>query len=299
MQNFMEVSRRWYEKAVDCDDSFDQFISIWISFNAIYGRREGQELDKIKSITNEINDDTIKNILTYKEVKFFCDIVPSIRFLDKKQEIADTSEDQEKLKRNIDRNPRLALRNLMFILNKVRNNLFHGDKRIESVRDVDIVKNAYPIVREIVKGHLGLDDNMEPIRIEIPSNNSIEKALMIKIEDLQEEMSNIIDSFNTIPKDNKHPISILLDRINMQANGIVPGFTTPQQMEDIRKGLLKLYDQNKPEIIRDIEEVYHFVDKRMKDVIDDGCTELGVKQFSKEYLELQRKYLDKGYRFKV
>lgn len=299
MDKFIGVARRWYQKAVDCDDSFDQFISIWISFNAIYGRREGKEFIKIKSIINEFNNATITNILSYEEVQFFCNIVPSIKFLGINQEIADTSDAQEKLKRNINRNPRLALQNLMFILNKVRNNLFHGDKRIERVRDVDIVKHAYPIVREIVKSHLGLDDNMEPITREIPSNNSIEKILMVKIEDLQEEISNMISNFNTISKDNKHPISILLDRINMQANGIEPGFTTPQQMEDIRKGLLKLYDQNKPEVLRDIEEVYHFVDKRMKEVIDSGCTELGVKQFYKEYIELQRKYLDKGYQFKI
>jgi hypothetical protein len=38
---------------------------------------------------------------------------------------------QTQLKRNINRNQKNALENLMYILNKVRNNLFHGDKRIE------------------------------------------------------------------------------------------------------------------------------------------------------------------------
>jgi hypothetical protein len=299
VEKFIGVARRWYQKAVDSDDSFDQFISIWISFNALYGRREGNEYRKIKTVINEFNSETISNILSQNEVLHFCDIMPPIQFLNKNQEIADTSDAQTQLKRNINRNPKIALENLMYILNKVRNNLFHGDKRIERPRDVEIVKKAYPIVREIVKSYLGLDENMEPIKQESRSNNhSIEENLLRKIGDLKEEIPNILINYSTIPKDNQHPVSILLDRINMQANGIEPGFTTPQQMEDIRNGLLHLYEKNKPEVLKDIEEVYDFVDNRIKGVINNGCTEPEVKKFYKEYTELQKKYLKKGYQFK-
>lgn len=299
MDKFIRVADRWYQKAVDCEDSFDQFISIWISFNAIYGRREGSEFRKIKSIINEFNSDTITDILSYDEVQYFCNLVSPIEFLNQKLEIEDTSEAQNILNRNITRNPRLALEKLMYILNKVRNNLFHGDKRIENSRDVGIVKHAYPIVREIVKSHLGLDDNMETFtRQSSSTSNSMEKKIFNKIDDLQKDMLNMMDNYNAIPKDHKHPISILLDRANMSANAFEHGFTPTQEMEDIRKRLLERYERNKPGILQDIEEVYNFVDKRMSEVIKNGCTEIELKKFYREYIELQRKYLDMGYQFK-
>ncbi|MGY3717660.1 hypothetical protein ACWE42_19285 [Sutcliffiella cohnii] len=143
MDKFINVAERWYQKAVDSEDSFDQFISIWISFNAIYGRRsEGNEFRKIRSIINEFDRDAITNILSFDEVQYFYNIEPPIQFLNKDQEVEDTSNAQNNIKRYISRNPRTAMENLMYILNKVRNNLFHGDKRIERARDVEIVKHA-------------------------------------------------------------------------------------------------------------------------------------------------------------
>ncbi|WHZ02793.1 hypothetical protein QNH48_28390 [Neobacillus sp. YX16] len=300
MEKFIGVARRWYQKAVDSNDSFDQFISIWISFNAIYGRRDGSEFRKIKSIINEFNSDTITSILAYEEVRYFYTISPPIQFLNMDLEIEDTADAQNKLNRNINRSPKIALENLMYILNKVRNNLFHGDKRIERARDVDIVKNAYPIVKEIVKSYLRLDYRLEPINNGSVSatDNSIENILTDKIDTLKEQISNLTNHYSTLPKDHKHPVSILLDRINMQANGIEPGFTTPQQLEAIQQNLLKLYEQNKPDVLKDTEEVFNFVNNRMREVIDNGCTEEDVNKFYNEYIELQRKYLDKGYDLK-
>ncbi|WP_218014487.1 hypothetical protein [Bacillus sp. AFS037270] len=297
----MKVAKRWYQKAVDCDDRFDQFISIWISFNAIYGRREGNEFRKIKSIINEFNNETITNILSLDEVQFFCNMELPIKFLNKYQEIEDTSYAQNHLKRNISRNPKFAIEQLLFILNKVRNNLFHGDKRLENMRDVDIVKHAYPIVRTIVKAHLGLDENIEPILEERTSTtiNSIERYLLEKIEELQAEIRTYLTNFSTIPKDKNHPVSILLDRINMQANAIHSGFNDPEQLKNIQKRLLQLYEKNKPEVLKDVEEVYDFVHKRMSEVINEGCTKGDVERFYDEYMALQRKYLEKGYVFKT
>jgi hypothetical protein len=300
LEKFIGVARRWYQKAVHSDDSFDQFISIWISFNAIYGRRDGNEFRKIKSIINEFDNETITKILSFNEVQFFCNLVPAIQYLNINQEIENTIEDQSNLKRNINRDPRKALENLMFILNKVRNNLFHGDKRIERSRDVEIVKNAYPIVKEIVKSHLRLDDDLVPVARETASSSdSIEKHLFEKIEDLKTEINNFTYSFSTIPKDKNHPISILLDRINMQANAIEPGFTTSEQLKEIQKSLLEKYEKNKPEILKDIEEVYNFVAKRITEVIENGCSEKEVSKFYDEYMELQKKYYDKGYQFNM
>ena len=87
----------------------------------------------------------------------------------------------------------------------------------------------------------------------------------------------------------------------MQANAIEPGITTSKQLKEIQKSLLEKYEQKKTEVLRDIEEVYNFVDKRMNELIENGMwkTEEEVKKFYNEYIELQRKYLAKGYRFKI
>jgi len=300
MDKFIGVASRWYQKAVDCDDRFDQFISVWISFNAIYGYRNGKELEKINSILKEFNIEAIENILSRSEVQYFMDMVPSIQYLNLDKVILNTSNSQEKLKRNISSNPRLALENLMFILNKVRNNLFHGDKRIESNRDVDIVKHAYPIIREIVRIHLGFDENITSTNQESPPiSNSIEQKIHEKSVAHLEEWTKMLEEYTIISKDTNHPISLLLDRVNIQGNALEHGGITPSQMKGIQENLLELYDKRKPEVIRDIEEVYTFVSKRMSEVIDNGCEEIEVKNFHKEYIKLQKKYEDKGYKFKM
>ncbi|MGY3717659.1 hypothetical protein ACWE42_19280 [Sutcliffiella cohnii] len=122
---------------------------------------------------------------------------------------------------------------------------------------------------------------------------------MEKIQDLQQEIFNTENNYSLIARDEKHPVSILLDRINMNANGFEHGSITTQQMENIQRNLIKKYEANKPEVLMDIEEVYHFVNIRMRELINKGCTEEEVKKFYKEYIELQKKYLEKGYEFKI
>jgi hypothetical protein len=41
-------------------------------------------------------------------------------------------------------------------------------------------------------------------------------------------------------------------------------------LEAIQQNLLNLYEQNKPEVLKDIEEVFYFVNNRMREVIDNG-----------------------------
>jgi hypothetical protein len=300
MERFIGVANRWYHKALNCEDSFDKFISIWISFNAIYGKREGSEFKKIKTIIRRFSNEDIKSILSLSEVEFFLKVDPPIKYINFEQEVKSTLLEQEEIKRSINRNPSLAIEKLMYILNKVRNNLFHGDKRIESNRDVDIVKNAYPIVRAIVQTHLRLVDNMELVTVEGEmKSDSVQKSVFYKIENLQHEVDKLLTTYDTIPKNTNHPISIMLDRLNMQGNILEFGEIIPDKMEDIQKKLLQKYIQNKPEVLRDIEEVHHFVTTRMSEVIVNGCTKEDVKNFYAEYIELQKKYLEKGYQFKI
>ena len=84
------------------------------------------------------------------------------------------------------------------------------------------MKHAYPIVKEIVKNHLGLDvHNLSQCTNASESKDksiSIEKNLSEKMDNFQEEIRKILDNFSTIPKDNNHPISVLLDRIREYAS---------------------------------------------------------------------------------
>lgn len=300
MKNFMETAGRWYEKAGECEDSYDQFISIWISFNAIYGNGEGSEFTKIKIIIRRLKEETIKEIINSDEANYFRTIDPPIKFLSIENQVFNTATQQRNLNRFINTRPKKALEELMFILNKVRNNLFHGDKRIEKSRDVEIVKNAYPIIRKIVQSNLNIDDYITTNNSNVvPEKTSLKINLNNTIQNMQAEVESLLLQYDYIPKDRNHPISLLLDRINMGANAMAPGEINSELMGTIRANLLNLYEKNIPDFIQGIEEVYGFVNKRMNEVIENGCTDTDMENFYNEYMDMQRKYLEKGYVMKT
>jgi hypothetical protein len=117
MSDFLNTAYRWYEKAGDCADNYDQFISIWISFNSIYGsQHESYEIEKIKSTLHKLDNSSVDEIMSLNEVRFFIDIVNPIKYLDKENNLRDTGDWQQKLKSYYGRNNRIALENLLNIL---------------------------------------------------------------------------------------------------------------------------------------------------------------------------------------
>lgn len=305
MENFLNVANRWYEKAVDSEDDFDKFISVWISFNAIYGQKNGRERQKITKVINELDDASIRRILDLEEVTFFQRISPPIRFYTD-DGMGDTDQSQKALNRNFNQNPRKALEALMYILNKVRNNLFHGSKRLGQERDVETVRNAYPIVREIIQYHLGIHEPREQVRIrqeQVASTSvfaSLGAVFHKKSIELEEDLANFTIRHTIIPKDrDHHPVSILLDRHNVGANGWEANCITPELMSERLDNLLQHYEEKKPQAIKDMEDVYRFVTTRIREVIANGCMQEDLDRLNKEYLEVQQKYLSKGYLFKI
>jgi hypothetical protein len=85
------------------------------------------------------------------------------------------------IKKYLNLNPQYPLGDLLEILNKVRNDLFHGDKRLDRSRDIFIVKKAYPIIKKIVEENLNLviaDDNSN---VENTSENQLLHELKANI----------------------------------------------------------------------------------------------------------------------
>jgi hypothetical protein len=298
--DFTRTALRWYKKSCNDDDNFDQFISIWISFNAIYGLNiERNEFDKIKSVVRQFSDQQIGNILSSDAINFFCDMNTPIQFINLDGEIQNTRGWQRRLVQNRNTNPRVALENLLSILNKVRNNLFHGDKLLDRTRDVDIVKHAYPIVKAIVQEFLQIPDETPEL---IESNIGIITAAKIefaqKFNDLKLELENITEFLYkrpTIEKNGNHPVSILMrhyfvwDLIGWDEE------VTPELLKEYQEGILKEYNSNKPEVIMDIDQAYSFISHRINQIIEGGLSKDGLKRLRKEFIELQRNFLEKGY----
>jgi hypothetical protein len=205
--NFLLTANRWYEKAELASDSYDKFISAWISFNAIYGQEdtisEFTEKDKIRNVIRNLRDSAVDAVMSLPEVQFFCQISPPIsgsRY--------DTSHQQQMLNRNLNYNRRKGLEHLILILNTVRNNLFHGSKDVNRTRDLDIVTNAYPIVSKLVEEYLMLE---RPSTRQKSNENLSEDDNPKIIRELEQRLEYIQLNYNLIPKDENHPISILLD----------------------------------------------------------------------------------------
>lgn len=298
VMNFTKTALRWYKKACNDDDSFDQFISIWISFNAIYGsNNNGSEINKIKTVVRQFSNQQICTILSKDSISFFCNINPSIKYLSY-DELKDTSEWQRSLVSNLNYNPREALIKLLLILNKVRNNLFHGGKLLDRSRDVDIVTNAYPVIKTIVEEYLQIELSHEinEYNTELNSNNNI--SIIKKINDLQsdlESLSEFLINYSAIEKNREHPVSILMghyfiwDYINW-GEEIKP--STLKEYQELR---IKEYSTNKPQVLRDLDEAYEFITYRINQVIDNGCTKEELISLREEYINLQKKFIDQGY----
>jgi hypothetical protein len=299
--DFTRTALRWYKKACNDDDNFDQFISIWISFNAIYGSNiERNEFEKIKSVVRQFSDQQIQNILSCDTIDFFCTVNPPIQFVNLEGEIQNTRGWQRRLVQNQNTNPREALENLLSILNKVRNNLFHGDKLLDRTRDVEIVKHAYPVVKAIVQEYLQIpDETPELMESNIGLMTTEAKTqLEQKFNNLRFELDDIsqfLYTNSTIEKNRDHPVSILMGHYFIWDHIGWEDEVTPELLKEYQEGILKRYNSNKPEVIVDIDEAYSFISHRIDQIIEDGCSMDGLKKLRGEFIELQRKFLEKGY----
>ncbi len=138
-----DLIKRWFCKSKKMKNPFDQFISLWISFNAFYAHNHLQERelsqlrifrDQFKELFREV---VTKNEAVFKEFKDYIDTKPintgfiqDLRFPD----------DKERHKKYSDLT---SLCEYIDCVYQVRCNLFHGGKSPEDGQDENIVKRAY------------------------------------------------------------------------------------------------------------------------------------------------------------
>jgi hypothetical protein len=161
----VEFITKWYKRGVAEGDPFDQFFSLWISlivaaarWGTLQGRSAYDQTDR---------DKVIQYLAGHKEsAAIILNSSPQVRDLARRagsirrNPILDTgSQDlRKKLQRFADHYAnRLNLEDaelvetLGEILNKVRNNVFHGIKIYDDRDDVRVLKLVNPILREILQ----------------------------------------------------------------------------------------------------------------------------------------------------
>ncbi|KIL37204.1 hypothetical protein SD71_00220 [Cohnella kolymensis] len=282
--NAYDTAARWYEKARGSEDSFDKFISVWISFNALYGDEPvDREGEKISRLVARIRPEIAQAILNLPEVDYFCTLQPPVQYLNVRGEVSDTKGARQRLIRYRQQQPVVALENLLQILNKVRNNLFHGSKKINRTRDIDIVRNAYPIVSRVVESYF---------RVE-PVNNNI-AVLQSAVEQIQTTAESLKQGYNMIPKDRSNPVAILLEHDDLGHLLFVPP-NHPEKLREAQQKLIARYEVNKPELFKEIDEIMYFVKDKIDKAIRNGCQPEELKSLKQEFAGLQNKYRDKGY----
>jgi hypothetical protein len=144
IENQKKLIKRWLEKSKDEENSFDRFISLWISFNAFYAAEhllesENQQITNIKNeykrLFAELTSDSPESFEAFKD---YIETKPqNTGFIqDLRYQV-----DKEKHKKRYQSIGSLC--EYLDCVYQVRCNLFHGGKNLEDGQDQKIVSRAY------------------------------------------------------------------------------------------------------------------------------------------------------------
>ena len=151
MRDRLQTSRSWFEKARRETDSFDRFISLWVSFNTLYAEyhtRGVGELQAIREFVGHIPERVARNdlaaLVALESSRYFCSrIVTDLR------KSKDTAEEATVLRSGEFSGVKRAGA-LFSILYVVLCNLFHGDKRYGQAPDEEIVGKAADVIEVVL-----------------------------------------------------------------------------------------------------------------------------------------------------
>ena len=149
-----EIAQSWLKKAEDAGrDDFDRFISLFVAFNALYGRYHGlkmSEIDAIKQFAtaNPLREPELRRILDLESAYFF-----SHRVIKNSRNGKDTSDLSEVLS-NANASHSDRFQSMLLILYVVRCNLFHGRKVYTDESDECVMRHAASALEAIVKAFL-------------------------------------------------------------------------------------------------------------------------------------------------
>ena len=139
-----QIIRKWYEKAQNAEDPFDKFIYLWIAFDAFATNYSEKEWPK--QIRKSIEKDPMLTncyISLMKNNHFS----RKIRELQKLCPVYDT---RKKFRNDPRHSVTLSDPNnfeeLINVIYKIRNNLFHGGKSPDEERDKELVSLAFNIL---------------------------------------------------------------------------------------------------------------------------------------------------------
>lgn len=147
--------RHWYEKAQNEEGVFDQFISLWISFNGFYAAGRG-----IKSESAQLSGIVAGYKLLFSNIvaerhEIFDDFK---KYIDEKksnpefiQDMRVTASNQleEKYKKRYINTRSLC--EFIDCIYQIRCNLFHGSKALDDAQDEKLVTHAYKCLLVFLK----------------------------------------------------------------------------------------------------------------------------------------------------
>ena len=140
----MQIAKDWIDKGDSEQHCFDQFICYWISFNCFYSTLTRIESDKeaIKKI-REGGEYSVYYTSDFKEK--YSKELNNLRNIGSLLKGYSKSEYKPKI------SSKFKFEEVIELLYKIRNNLFHGNKSIQRERDVKVIENAVPVLKIIVK----------------------------------------------------------------------------------------------------------------------------------------------------
>ena len=134
----------WYKYGLQKkDDEIIKFMVHWIAFNWLFGKYPGNERGKIEAYVNKNYE---------KLARFDAFSSPAIDvFLDAEVEDVHGSEKQKKAMKVFYETickgkGKERVKYLLFTIQTVRNNLFHGAKNLHNPRDIELVKASSVIL---------------------------------------------------------------------------------------------------------------------------------------------------------
>lgn len=145
----ISISSRWFEKGEKEENSFDKFISYWISFNCFYATMTNTKGDR-KALENLIES---INLHSYYDSAFISKHEKELSEMKSLKEIKDNREGSNKFSVISDA---FKFEEIIWALYQVRNNLFHGSKLDNDSRDKDVVEKSVPVLKIITANSLNI-----------------------------------------------------------------------------------------------------------------------------------------------
>ena len=138
-----QIAVDWYKKGAASSDAMEKFIELWISFNALYCKANGQgDYEKINAFIKEQGEEKYRSTL---EVTDFFNHRLIKNLHPRKNQAKDTTLEMEILNSQT-KSDTEKLQNLFICIYRARCNLFHGDKLPYDYNDLLIASESAKVL---------------------------------------------------------------------------------------------------------------------------------------------------------